>query len=127
MRLLACAIALLCSVNTAAAIVVRNDPGGDVIRYSIKAQKTKTVRFDGQCVSACTLFLTVKDKCLTPRATFGFHRAYGASKRINDAATQHMWERYPDWVRRWITANGGLTSRMIVMPNSYARKHMRAC
>ena len=113
--------------SNANAVTIHNDRGGEVIGYSIRAQKMKSVRFNGACISACTLYLMIQDKCITPRAKFGFHLAYGASERVNKAATQHMWAKYPQWVRDWITAQGGLTSRMIYMPYSYAGKFIRGC
>lgn len=111
----------------AAAITIGNDPGGEVIEYAIKAKRAKSVRFDGLCASACTLYLSVADKCITPRARFGFHRAYGSDAKGNEVATQHLMRNYPAWVRRWIAAHGGLSSKLIVMPNSYARKHIKGC
>lgn len=119
--------ALLVLTTPSQAVTIRDDPGGDVIAYVQCARQIKTARFDGLCASACTLYLAVRDKCVTPRARFAFHRAYGADPRVNEIATRHMMKSYPAWVRRWIAAHGGLSSKLIVMSNSYARKHMKAC
>ena len=125
MRLLA-VLALLalaaCSTTT-----IRNDRGGNVVKYAIKVGKTKAVRFDGECMSACTLYLAHPNKCLTRRASFWFHRPYGSTPANNNISAEFMLRSYPLWVRDWIANNGGLTSRMIVMPYSYAIQHMRPC
>ena len=113
--------ALLLIPFTAEAKTIRHDMGGVVIDYAIRVKKTDQVRFDGPCVSACTLYLTVKDKCVTPRAVFGFHAA------THPSATLFLLRQYPAWVNRWIASKGGLTSRMIYMPYSYASKFIRGC
>lgn len=101
--------------------------GGAVIDYAIKAKKTKSVRFDGLCASACTLYLSVPDKCATPRARFAFHRVYGSTPSGDEIATQYLWRNYPEWVRRWLIMHGGLTSTLKIMPNSYIRKYIKVC
>ena len=112
-------LAALLLVN--ACTTIRNDPGGHVINYAINAQKAKFVRFDGKCMSACTLYLSVRNTCITPRASFWFHKA------THPVATQFLINHYPQWVRDWIARKGGLTSQWLVMPHSHTSKHMRAC
>jgi hypothetical protein len=121
LRWLVAAALLLTLVNTGHALTIGNDLGGRVIDYAIKAQKAKSVRFDGKCMSACTLYLSARDTCITPRASFHFHAA------THPIATQFLINNYPQWVRDWIARKGGLTSQWLVMPRSHASKHMRAC
>jgi hypothetical protein len=118
---------LLTLVNTGCATTIRNDPGGHVIDYAINAQKKKFVRFDGKCMSACTLYLSVRNTCITPRASFHFHRPYGSSPEGNALALRFMLEQYPAWVREWIADHGGLTSEWLVIDYRTAALYMRTC
>jgi len=106
---------------------INYDEGGYVTEYALKALKTKTVRFNGWCASACTLYLSVKDKCATEAAELAFHRAGGGSEADNDEASRHLMGSYPQWVRNWINARGGLTDELLVMPASHILKHMEKC
>lgn len=122
----------LSGIQTVQAITIYNDYGGYVYKYWKKATTTQEVRFDGYCASACTLYLIVENKCATKRARFGFHLAYSQKKNsqymeLSHPVSQMMFEQYPDWVQKWIKANGGLKRQVIVMPNSYIMKHMKAC
>lgn len=112
---------------------IYRDHGGQVIKYAIKAKKlTKAdtkIRISGLCDSACTLYLSVPSKniCIKPGANFGFHRAYGSTARANQTATNYMMGKYPSWVRSWIRANGGLSTRVKRMDYAYASKYLRTC
>jgi hypothetical protein len=87
------------------------------------------VVFNGQCASACTMFLSLNNDrtCIAPGASFVFHRAYGASADMNAWGTEFMIRQYPAWVRDWIARNGGLTDRLIRMDYAYASRFMRPC
>ena len=119
---LACNIA---AVAPAAAKTIANDRGGQIIDYAIIVSETKTVRFTGNCDSACTLYLAVPDKCVMPGASFGFHLPYGSTKL--ETAKAYLWRSYPNWVVAWITANGGLTAEIKRMPYSVIRNHLPNC
>ena len=95
--------------------------------YALKAQKAQFVRFDGKCMSACTLYLASRNTCITRRASFHFHHPYGASPEGNHRAAQFMLNAYPAWVQEWIADHGGLTSRWLVMDYGTAVHHMRKC
>lgn len=112
---------------------VRNDHGGILIEYVLKAkrfqQQQRTIRFQGRCDSACTMFLTMPKSqlCVTPGAAFGFHLPYGSSSRANRLAASYMLKSYPAWVRAWLREKGGLTGQIRVMRYEYARQHLPEC
>jgi hypothetical protein len=112
---------------------IGNDRGGYVIQYASKLQKMKQagtqVQFTGRCYSACTLYLALprSQTCISPRASFTFHAAYGAGPKGNQIATSYMLNKYPSWVRSWINSQGGLSRRLITMPYDYTSKHMKTC
>lgn len=112
---------------------IRNDKGGELVEYSLEVnkveQKGTPVRIAGSCESACTLYLGLPNEqvCITPAATFHFHKPYGASPGVNRSAAIHMMGQYPYWVNDWLARQGGLQTRMLVMDYSYARQYMRTC
>jgi hypothetical protein len=112
---------------------ISNDRGGYVIQYALQLQKLKQagtkVQFTGRCLSACTLYLALpkSQTCISPRASFSFHAAYGAGPRGNQIATSYMLNKYPSWVRNWISTKGGLSRRLITMPYEYTSNYMNTC
>jgi len=68
-------------------LVVWNNYGGSVMEMGRVLQLVRDglrVRIKGDCVSACTFFLTVPDNaCYEPSATFGFHAPSGTAGREN--------------------------------------------
>ncbi|MDF3855411.1 hypothetical protein ACDP63_16540 [Paracoccus sp. P2] len=58
-------------------IVIMNNRGGNVveaIRYRNKlAASGRPVEVRGYCRSACTIYITLPNACLGPKATVGFH------------------------------------------------------
>jgi hypothetical protein len=112
---------------------INNDRGGYVIKYALRLQEMKEVgtrvEFTGGCLSACTLYLALpkSQTCISRRASFSFHAAYGAGPKGNRIATSYMLKKYPSWVRDWISSHGGLSRRLITMPASYASNYMRPC
>lgn len=63
-------------------------------------------RIDGHCQSACTLFLAIRNVCITPNATLLFHS--GGNRQtgyINPASTQHMLDAYKPALRQYVSAN----------------------
>ena len=58
-------------------IAVSNDKGGNVLEM-VKTRNRlensgKEVRIRGYCRSACTMLITMRNACLAPNATVGFH------------------------------------------------------
>ena len=112
---------------------VRNDHGGVIVDYAIKAaqleQTGQTVKFAGRCDSACTLYLGLSEAqlCVTPSARFGFHLPFGSSSQGNRTAASYLLKKYPDWVHGWLKANGGLNHSLKVMPYEYASQYIKPC
>lgn len=114
-------------------LTISGDRGGHVIHYALQAKRLersgRQVRFAGRCDSACTLYLGMprSQTCITPDATFGFHLPYGASAKNIRVAQNYMIRSYPGWVRRWISARGGLSNSIKTMTYSYARQYLPSC
>ena len=114
-------------------LIIRHDAGGVLgvyARNSIEIRNNNiNVRFEGNCESACTLYLSLpRDTlCVAPNATFGFHLPYGRSAKNNQIAAEYLLVKYPAWVRNWIKNQGGLNEDIIVMKFDFARKHLPLC
>lgn len=120
-------------VSAASVHVIANDRGGSIVTYAQEIRRlrhqNKLVVFNGQCASACTMYLSLSSDrtCIAPGASFLFHSAYGASADMNAWGTDFMYNQYPAWVRDWVAQNGGLTDRLIRMDYAYASRFMRPC
>jgi hypothetical protein len=112
---------------------VRADTGGEVVSYALKVKRIERdgtpVRISGKCESACTLYLSLPQDqiCITPAASFSFHKPYGSSQPVNRSTAEMMVQQYPDWVQAWLEANGGLRTEFVVMDYDYAQAFMRTC
>ena len=63
-------------------------------------------RIDSHCQSACTMFLSIRNVCVTPGATLLFHAGGNMQKGIiNPARTQQMASTYNAALRRYVTEN----------------------
>jgi hypothetical protein len=63
-------------------------------------------RIDGHCQSACTMFLAIRNVCVTPDATLLFHS--GGNPRTlqrNADSTNRMLARYKPSLRKYVTDN----------------------
>lgn len=72
---------LLSGALRAEPIVLTDSDGGNIYahaadwrRYEASGQE---VQLRGYCVSACTMFLSLENVCVGPRARFGFHATRG--------------------------------------------------
>ena len=65
-------------------------------------------RIDGHCQSACTLFLAIRNVCITPSARLLFHAGHtrGPNRQINPAATNHMIAAYNGRLRGYLKSGG---------------------
>lgn len=63
-------------------------------------------RIDSHCQSACTMFLSIRNVCVTPGATLLFH-AGGSMKKgiLSPARTQQMASTYNAALRQYVTDN----------------------
>jgi hypothetical protein len=60
-------------------------------------------RIDSHCQSACTIFLSIRNVCVTPNATLLFHSGGDMrANRINPASTQHMLDAYNSALRQYV-------------------------
>src|SRR5690348_6709418 len=71
-----------------------------VAQYNASGER---FRIDGHCQSACTIFLSIRNVCITPNATLLFH-AGGSPRRarMNPGATAHMLAAYNPALRRYV-------------------------
>jgi hypothetical protein len=110
----------LATLAPAPALTIRNDHGGNLGEYADRfaaiTHSGQRVAIAGPCNSACTLVLGLPHDrlCVTPRARFGFHRAYeidarGRPLRDSPSGTAYLMNSYPPNVRAWLAAHGGLT------------------
>ncbi|MGB3897093.1 MAG: hypothetical protein WA973_00895 [Mesorhizobium sp.] len=116
-----------------AEVVIRDDSGGYVAGYAMRAAQLKRsethVRFAGRCDSACTLYLGLPKSslCVERGAYFRFHRPSANSAATVSEATRFMMQNYPSWVRQWIADSGGLTTSLKTMDFSYASRYLPLC
>ena len=119
--------------QAAEAVEIGNDTGGYVAEYALRLYEMKEarqrVRFVGVCDSACTLFLALpaEQTCITERAYFRFHAPSAPSASAAAAVATYMMRKYPQWVRAWIAAQGGLSDRLATMTYAYAQNFIRTC
>jgi hypothetical protein len=63
-------------------------------------------RIDSHCQSACTIFLSIRNVCISPSATLLFHSGGDPrANRINPASTQHMLDAYNRALRKYVSDN----------------------
>jgi hypothetical protein len=69
--------------------------------------------------------------CVTPRARLGFHAAWAyapdGSRVASHEGTASLWSNYPQPVRHWISQNGGLSSKTIVLSGRKLASMYRTC
>ena len=133
------AVLLLAGMGAGHAVVrIADDRGGRIGTYVDRYQGLRTsgetVIIDGLCASACTIVLgaIAPDKiCVTSHAELGFHAAwdFGANGRAvtNIEATHMLYSMYPQAVKRWISARGGLTPRMIFLKGKQLQALYKPC
>jgi hypothetical protein len=63
-------------------------------------------RIDSHCQSACTMFLSIRNVCVTPDSTLLFHAGGNMQKGIvNPARSQEMAGHYKPALRQYVMAN----------------------
>jgi hypothetical protein len=120
--------AIAASAARAETIEISDDKGGFVTLYQQKWEKLAAqkdnVRINGICASACTLltgYFPRKDICVTPNAVLGFHA--GTFPFVTDI----LLKVYPDDIKKWIDAHGGLTWQLIWMQRPEIYKYFHKC
>jgi len=85
------------------------ETGGRFVRFdpvvSQYNQSGELFRIDGQCRSACTLFLGIRNVCIGPNATLFFHAGHDPARNVVASATQHMLSAYNARLRSYVMAN----------------------
>ena len=120
------AVATIAATGASASVRISDDLGGRigtyVQTYSAIRNSGERVVIDGACLSACTIVLGIVPRsriCVTPRAALGFHAAWipgpDGKKVHSEVGTQALWELYPQPVRKWISAKGGLSAKMMYL------------
>lgn len=120
------ALALVSRPVSAETIVTAND-GGVVQDFYVEVMshqmRKERIVIDGPCYSACTLALHLADQklmCATPRALFGFHRAFSGKPGTPEYEDDGGWtgaleELYPAKVSAFLKARGGLSHKWILL------------
>jgi hypothetical protein len=108
--------------------------GQYLLRFAAMRDAGEQVIIDGNCFSSCTLVtaLIPKDRvCITERAALGFHASWVDDKkghrRISIEGTRALFQMYPRSIRSWITRNGGLGERTIVLKGSELAEFYSFC
>src|SRR5450432_2457826 len=72
-----------------------------VAQYNASGER---FRIDSHCQSACTIFLSIRNVCVTPNATLLFHSGGNPrANRVSAASTQHMLDAYNPALRKYVT------------------------
>ena len=116
---------------------VHFDPGGSIFEYIAKYQALEdsggSLKIDGGCISACTLFTGLVDPsrvCVTPRAFLAFHSA-SAGGEYSEDGTQIIWNIYPARIQEFLRAKGWYGNdahpSLVFMTNSELRAFYPPC
>ncbi len=62
-------------------------------------------RIDSHCQSACTMFLSIRNVCVSPGATLLFHAGGTRQAGASPGRTQQMLSTYNAALQRYVTAN----------------------
>ena len=74
-----------------------------VAKYNASGER---FRIDGHCQSACTMFLAIKNVCVTPNATLLFHSGGNFRKlQRSEEYTNRMLAKYKPSLRTYVTEN----------------------
>ncbi len=121
------------TTNLGSQVFIAGDTGGNIVKYAMQATAYRnagsTLHVNGNCDSACTIYLSLpaKQLCVTPGANFRFHAPMATNKRAAAVAHDFVTGKYPKWVLSWIKNNGGLNAKLITMDFTFARQHLPTC
>ncbi len=97
-------------------LIVRNDHGGLISERSDEiAHLERTgqrVQIEGECLSACTMYLALRNTCVTRTTRLGFHAPQRGQQRLA-ASDFEYWSRevarhYPEPLKTWYMREGRL-------------------
>ena len=107
----AIALALLLAEHQAlaAGTTAGFEMGGNYRRFdpvvSQYNQSGELFRIDGHCQSSCTLFLAIRNVCISRSATLLFHAAHDRSGSASPANTEHMLAAYNPRLREYLVSH----------------------
>jgi hypothetical protein len=110
-RTVVAAIALLLAGGPtfAAGTTTGFEMGGNYRRFdpvvSQYNQSGELFRIDGHCQSSCTLFLAIRNVCISRSATLLFHSAHDGSGVASPARTEHMLAAYNPRLREYLVSH----------------------
>jgi predicted amidophosphoribosyltransferase len=109
-RISAAALALLLGANPAVAGSAAGfEMGGNYQRFDpVVGQYNlsgELFRIDGHCQSSCTLFLAIRNVCISRSATLLFHAAHDRNGEPSPAKTQHMLAAYNPQLREYVVSH----------------------
>ena len=116
------ALAFVCALDGVATMPSRADGSVSALQMGMGARRGEMGRFDAvvsqynasgerfridsHCQSACTIFLLIRNVCITPNATLLFHSGGDPKTNTkNPASTEHMLAAYNAALRQYVTAN----------------------
>ncbi len=109
MRNVTTAALLLLSTSAMAGTTTGFEMGGRYARFdpvvSQYNQSGELFRIDGHCQSSCTLFLAIRNVCISRGATLLFHAAHDRNRNVSPSLTTHMLDAYNPRLRAYVTAN----------------------
>ena len=109
MRNVATAALLMLSTSAMAGTSAGFEMGGRYARFDPVVgqhnQSGELFRIDGHCQSSCTLFLAIRNVCISRSATLLFHAAHDRSRNVSPSLTSHMLDAYNARLRAYVTAN----------------------
>jgi hypothetical protein len=85
-------------------------------RWRELAQSDDDVEIRGPCFSACTLIVGYVPKeriCFGDHASLQFHAAREVDGKVSEWATWRMFNDYPNDIRNWLKARGGVPKMTI--------------
>jgi hypothetical protein len=97
-------------------LIVRNDHGGVISERSDEIahlQRTgQPVQIEGECLSACTMYLALQNTCVKPDTRLGFHAPQIAGQRLAVSDFEHWSQEiarhYPEPLKTWYMREGRL-------------------
>jgi hypothetical protein len=116
------ALTIACALGAFAAAPARADGSVSALNMGMGARPGEMPRFDAvvqqynasgerfridsHCQSACTLFLSIRNVCITPGATLLFHAGGNRNRGIlSPGSTQHMLDAYNPALRKYVSDN----------------------
>ena len=109
MRALLAAALTLFSTAAMAGTNAGYEMGGRYARFdpvvSQYNQSGELFRIEGHCQSACTLFLAIRNVCVSRNATLLFHAGHDRAGNASPALTEHMLDAYNAGLRTYVTSH----------------------